>query len=284
MRSCQAVQADNTAVYYTNAVETLSGYTRPVTTRVRNRAPPAPHHEEYTNGDWPEPLRRRWRWVSLEIEEQIETAWGSKGRTRCQIYEEERASHCSLKLHVNAHLLLTFCPCGYNDVYPYPVTRHWVTSCFFGENYVVDAKLYPEFLTLIRPLVKKAMLLAVLTSGFQHVLDYARQQSRLVSDRPQIVYTPEEFDYPEEEEVFPPPTRRRTRYPGSAPLRRRTPSPDPARLATVEERLFRLQAEFTQLATDLLSTTKGLYQIKGSVDRIKRKLRARQAKHRLAKH
>jgi len=149
---------------------------------------------------------------------------------------------------------------------------------------VVDAKLYPEFLTLIRPLVKKAMLLAVLTSGFQRVLDYARQQSPLVSDRPQIAYTPEEFSYPEEGEVFPTPTKRRTRSPSPPLRRRRTPSPDPARLATVEERLLRLQAEFTQLAPDLLNTTTGLFQLKGSVGQIKRKLRTCQAKHGRAQH
>jgi len=65
------------------------------------------------------------------------------------------------------------------------------------------------------------------------------------------------------------------------PTKERTPPPPgPSRLATVEERLLRLQAEFTQLAPDLLSTTTGLYQLKDSVGRLKRRLRARQARHR----
>jgi len=60
-----------------------------------------------------------------------------------------------------------------------------------------------------------------------------------------------------------------------------TPAPmGPSRLAMVEERLLRLQAEFTQLAPDLLSATTGLYELKGSVGRLKRRLRARQARHR----
>jgi len=58
------------------------------------------------------------------------------------------------------------------------------------------------------------------------------------------------------------------------------PPPGPSRLATVEERLLRLQEEFTQLAPDLPSTTTGLYQLKNSVGRLKSRLRARQARHR----
>jgi len=58
------------------------------------------------------------------------------------------------------------------------------------------------------------------------------------------------------------------------------PPPGLSRLATVEERLLLLQAEFTQLTPDLLSTTTGLYQLKDSVGRLKRRLRAPQAQHR----
>jgi len=47
------------------------------------------------------------------------------------------------------------------------------------------------------------------------------------------------------------------------------PPPGPSRLATVEERLLRLQADFTQLAPDLLSTTTGFYQLKDSMGRLK---------------
>jgi len=92
----------------------------------------------------------------------------------------------------------------------------------------------------------------------------------MVSDRPQIVYTPEELTYPDAKEETAPP-----------PCKFLTPSPDRTCLATVEEWLLRLQAEFTQLAPDLLNTTTGLYQLKGSVGKIKRKLRVCQTKHRL---
>jgi len=65
------------------------------------------------------------------------------------------------------------------------------------------------------------------------------------------------------------------------PQKEKTPPPlGPSRLVMVEERLLRLQAEFTQLAPDLLNTTAGLYQLKDSVGRLKRRLRARQARHR----
>jgi len=144
---------------------------------------------------------------------------------------------------------------------------HKIQGCYPGENYTADVDMYPEFLATIRPLVKKALTLAALTSGFQTVMKYARQQSPMVSDQPGPIPTLEE-PAELEEEVAPTP-------------RIATPLPDrPSHLATVEEWLLRLQAAFTQLAPDLLSTTTRLYQLKDSVRRIKRRLRARQAKHR----
>lgn len=125
-------KADNTTVYFTNAVETLSGYTRPATTRVRDRAFSAPHHEENTNGGLPGPLRRRWRWVSPETERKIEAAWGPKGSTQCQRCSKDSLSHRSLRLHVDANFQFTFCPCEHHDVYPYPVIRHRAAGCFPG--------------------------------------------------------------------------------------------------------------------------------------------------------
>ncbi|KAF6028766.1 hypothetical protein EB796_001303 [Bugula neritina] len=117
--------------------------------------------------------------------------------------------------------------------------------------------------------VKETLVLAVLTSGFQTVLKYARQKSSMVSDKPEAISTMEEPAPTEIEEGVEP-----------AP-RIATPPPEgPSRLATVGERLLRLQADFTQLAPDLLNTTTGLYQLKDSVGRIKRRLRAHQAKHR----
>jgi len=90
-----------------------------------------------------------------------------------------------------------------------------------------------------------------------------------VSDKPDLISTIEELapaEIEEEVELAP---------------RIATPPPErPSRLATVKERLLRLQADFTQLAPDLLNTTTVLYQFKDSVAWIKRRLRARQAKHR----
>jgi len=210
-------------------------------------------------------LRRRHRWVSPATEKRIETAWGPKGRRQvCQVCQEERPSHRSLRLHVNAHFLLNFCPCGYHDVYPYPVTVHKM-NCFAGENHVVDEDTFPEYLAIIRPSVKKALTLAALTSGFQTILKYARQQSTMVSNEPDPTPVPEQPEGAEGAVVSAPPP---------------PPPEKPTRLATVEERLLRLQADFTQLAPDLLNTTTGLYQLKDSVGRIKQRLRARQARHR----
>jgi len=91
--------------------------------------------------------------------------------------------------------------------------------------------------------------------------------SSMVSNEPDPILVPREPEGAEEEEV--PVSRAAT-----------PPSERPTRLATVEERLLRLQPDFTQLAPDLLHTTTGLYQLKDSVGRIKRWLRARQAKYR----
>jgi len=112
---------------------------------------------------------------------------------------------------------------------------------------------------------KKALTLAALSSGFYTLLTAARQKSPMVKNAattmPQPDSTPSEVMNPPEEEA---------------------PAPaGPNRLATVEERLLRLQEEFTQLAPDLLSTTMGLSELKGSVGRLKRRLRARQARHRI---
>jgi len=175
-------------------------------------------------------------------------------------------SHRTLRLHVDAHFLLYFCPCGFHDVFPYPVTLHKM-DCFVGENHIVDEDCFPKFVDTIRPVIKKAITLAVLDVGFQQLLFPAHQQSPLIRSPPTAssVTTDDKPDGatpPEPEKKEPP------------------PQPGPSRLATVEERLLRLQEEFTQLAPDLLITTTGLYQLKDSVGRLKSRLRARQARHR----
>jgi len=138
-------------------------------------------------------------------------------------------------------------------------------NCFTGEGYVVNADTYNQYLEAIRPIIKKALTWAALASGFYTLLTAARQKSPMVKSVaaiiPQPDNTPMEVSKPSEEE---------------------TPAPTgPNRLATVEERLLQLQEEFTQLAPGLLSTTMGLSELKGSVGRLKRRLRARQARHQI---
>jgi len=137
-------------------------------------------------------------------------------------------------------------------------------DCFAGEGHVVDADCYPQYVEAIKPVIKRALTLAALSTGFHTLLTAARQKSPMVKDTVTTLARPNDTlpdvgDHVKEE----------------------TPTPaGPSQLATVEERLLRLQGEFTQLAPDLLNTTTGLNQLKGSVGRLKRRLRARQVRHR----
>jgi len=125
-------------------------------------------------------LRRRHRWVSRAMERKIEATWGPRGSHQtCQVCQEERPSHRSLRLHVDAHFLLHFCPCGFHDVYPYPVIVHKM-NYFAGEGHVVDEDCFPQYLDVIRPVIKQALTLAALTSGFQTLLTVTRNRSPMV--------------------------------------------------------------------------------------------------------
>jgi len=137
-------------------------------------------------------------------------------------------------------------------------------NCFAGENHVVDKDCFPQYVDAIRPVIKKAITLAALDVGFMNLLFDARIQSPLIRSLPTVssVTTDDEPN----DETPPKPEKKES-----------PPPPRPIWLATVEERLLRLQEEFTQLTPDLLSTTTGLYQLKDSVGRLKRRLRARQA-------
>jgi len=148
-------------------------------------------------------------------------------------------------------------------VFAYPVTLHRM-DCFAGENHVVDKDCFPQYVDAIRPVIKKAIILAALDVGFQRLLFTARQQSPMVRSLPTAssITTDDEPNG----ETPPKPEKEESPLP-----------PGPSRLATVKEQLLRLQEEFTQLTPDLLSTTTGLYQLKDSVGRLKRRLRARQA-------
>jgi len=132
----------------------------------------------------PAVLRQRDRWVSPATEKRIEEAWGPRGpRQICQVCQIRCPSHFALPLYVDAHFLLHFCPCGFHDVFPYPVTLHWM-DCFAGENHVVIKDCFPQYVDAIRPVIKKALSLAALDVGFQRLLFTARQQSPMIRSPP----------------------------------------------------------------------------------------------------
>jgi len=238
----------------------FSDYTRTTISRSQEQLPLSMDDGPEMDRGLPAVLRQRDRWVSPMTEKKIEEAWGPRGsRHICQVCQKKCFSHRALRLHVDAHFLLYFCPYGFHDVFPYPVTLHKM-DCFAGENHIVNEDCFPEFLNTIRPVIKKAIILVALDVGFQQLLFTARQQSPLIRSPPTVTT----------DNATPPETGK-----NDTP-----PQPRPSRLATVEERLLRLQEEFTQLAPDLLSTTTGLYQLKDSVGCLKRRLRAHQARHR----
>jgi len=238
----------------------FSDYTRTTISRSQEQLSLSMDDGPEMNRGLPAVLRQQNRWVSPMTEKKIEEAWGPRGPYHiCQVCQKECFSHRALRLHVDAHFLLHFCLCGFHDVFPYPVILHKM-NCFAGENHIVDEDCFPAFLNTIRPVIKKAIILAALDVGFQQLLFTARQQSPLIRSPPTV--TTDNATPPEMEKSEP------------------SPQPRPSRLATVEERLLRLQEEFTQLAADLLSITTGLYQLKDSVRHLKRRLRARQARHR----
>jgi len=52
--------------------------------------------------------------------------------------------------------------------------------CFAGEGHVVDEDCFPQYLDAIRPVIKKALTLAALTSRFQTLLTAPRNRSPMV--------------------------------------------------------------------------------------------------------
>jgi len=238
----------------------FSDCTRPTTSKSQEQLPlPMDDGPDMDRGQ-PAVLRQQSRWVSPETETKIEEAWGPRGPHQvCQVCQMKCPSHRALRLHVDAHFLLQFCPCGFHDVFPYPVTLHRM-NCFAGENYVVDRDCFPRYVNTIRPDLKRAITLAALDVGFTRLLFEARQRSPLIRSLPTNSPVTTDDEQP--------------------PEKKKTPPPPGPTLATVEVRLLRLQEEFTQLAPDLLSTTTELYRLKDSVGSLKRRLRARQARHR----
>jgi len=159
-------------------------------------------------------------------EKKIEEAWGPRGSSH--FYQKKCFSHRALRLLVDANFLLYFCPCGFQDVFPYLVTLHKM-DCFAGETHIVDEDCFPAFVNTIWPVIKKAITLAALDVGFQQLL-FTAQQSPLIRSPPTVT------------------TDNRT--PLESGKNEPPPQPRPSRLGTVKERLLRLQAEFTQLTPD----------------------------------
>jgi len=140
--------------------------------------------EPATERGLPVVLRQRHRWMSQATQRKIKEAWGPKGpRQTCQVCQKKRPSYRSLRMYVNAHFLLQFCPCGFLDVHSYPVIVHKM-NCFAGEGHVVDEDCFPQYLDAIRPMIKKALTLAALTSGFQTLLTATRNRSPMVKTPP----------------------------------------------------------------------------------------------------
>jgi len=97
-----------------------------------------------TDHGLPVVLRQRHRWVSPAAEKKIEEA---------------------LRLHVDAHFLLHFCPCEFHDVFPYLVIVNKM-DCFAGEGHVVDKDCFPQYINAIRPVIKMAITLTALNVEF----------------------------------------------------------------------------------------------------------------------
>jgi len=198
----------------------FSDYTRTTITRSQEQLPLSMDDRPEMDRGLPAVLCQRDRWVSPIKEKKIEETWGPRGFSHiCQVCQKKCFSHRALRLHVDAHILLYFCPYGFHDVFPYLLTLHKM-DCFAGENHIVDEDCFLAFVNTIRPVIKKAITLAALDVGFQQLLFTARQHSPLIRSPPTV--TTDNTTPPETGKNEPP------------------PQPRPSRLATVEERLLRL--------------------------------------------
>jgi len=205
----------------------FSDYTQTTISRSQEQLPLSMDDGPEMDRGLPAVLHQWHRWVSLATEKKIEEAWGLRGpRQICGVCHMRCPSHRALRLQVNAHFLLHFCPCGFHDVFPYPVIVHKL-DLFAGEVHTVDQDCFPQYIDTIRPVITKAITLAALDVGFQMLLTTARQQSPMIRSLPAATVTTD--DKPANDETPPGPEKEKT------PL-----LPGPSRLATVEERLLRL--------------------------------------------
>jgi len=80
-------------------------------------------------------------------------------RQICGVCHMRCPAYRALRLQVDARFLLRFCPCGFHNVFPYPVLVHKL-DCFAGEVHTVDQDCFPQHIDTIRPVIKKATTLA----------------------------------------------------------------------------------------------------------------------------
>lgn len=140
-----------------------------------------------------------------------------------------------------------------------------------GAIFTVDEDNVPDFFNVIRPLIYKTLLLAVLSQGFPLHHDVNPDFWALIPDR-----------YRQLEPGSASPPRPNRRQEGNKA--NRTPSAssstprhiNPTRSGV--HRLRRLQVGFGQVVPQLLAVMTGMKQLKDSVGRIKRKLRSRESK------
>jgi len=199
----------------------FSDYTRTTISRSQEQLPLSMDDGPEMDSGLPAVLHQRHRWVSPATEKKIGEAWGLRGpRLICGVCHMRCPSHRALRLQVDAQFLFHFCPCGFHDVFPYPVIIHKL-DCFAGEVHTIDQDCFPQYIDTIRPVIKKAIILAALDVGFQMLHTTARQQFPLIRS--------------------PPPATTDNATPPETGESERPPQPKPSRLATVEERLLRLQ-------------------------------------------
>jgi len=81
-------------------------------------------------------------------------------------------------------------------------------NCFAGEGHVVHEDCFPQYLDAIRPVIKKALTLAALTSGFQTLLTATCNRSSMVKTQSVTSATAE--DTPADDGVTIPTTKEET--------------------------------------------------------------------------
>jgi len=170
----------------------FSDYTQTTTSRSQEQLPLSMDNGPEMDRGLPAGLHQRHRWVSPTTEKKIEEAWGP--RQICGVCHMRFPAYRDLRSQVDARFLLHFCPCGFHDVFLYPVLVHKL-DCFAGVH-TVDQDCFPQYIDTIRPVIKKATTLAALDLGFQMLLTTARQQSPMIRSSPAACHHHRQHDTP----------------------------------------------------------------------------------------